>query len=367
LKVADNTNLPSVLEVVLERVDPRSKDADPQRRYHITRLHLPGDTSSRWIITVPAFGDAPERTLFVKHYSPTSKFHQDVAHEFRGLLAAHLAFTSSRYFRAPAPYWFDDDQRIIVMEHCPSVPLGRWLFHRLRWSAVPRFFSLRQTARDGFAQAGRLLAEFQAIPPLPALPGQPNLDPPSILRRYDGPFLRHLEACNVAGIPRALLNRVRQYVRERLWLPRRIEIVAQHSDFGPWNILKGGPYLYLVDFHNHTVGLRTHDAAYFHAALDLWSRFRSVAESEVKEAQDVFLSAFLQGSAEAGRPAPEWRNHDIEALPLFRELRIMHMTYFAQIVLSRRRSLRELPYAPRSRARYFQQWFEREIAEQECT
>ena len=363
MKGADNTNLPSALQVVLERVDSRSNDADARPRYHITRLHLPGDTSLRWIITVPACDDAPEHTLFVKHYSPASKFHQDVAHEFRGLLATHLAFTSSQHFRAPAPYWFDADQRIIVMEYCPSMPLGRMLFHRLRWSALLRFSPLRHNALDGFAEAGHLLAEFQAIPPQPALPGHANSDPTSILLRYEEPFLRHLEACNVAGIPRVVLNRVRDYVRERLGLPPQVAIVSQHSDFGPWNILKGGPYLYLVDFHNHTVGLRAHDAAYFHAALDLWSRFRSVAESEVEKAQDVFLSAFLRAHSGAGRPASEWRNHDIEALPLFRELRIVHMTYFAQIVLSRRGSLRELPYAPRSRARYFQQWFEREVAE----
>jgi hypothetical protein len=363
LTIADNANLPSALRTVLDHVESSSKDADARPPCHITRLDLPGDTSLRWLITVPPFGDAPERKLFAKHYSLASKFHQDVAHEFRGLLATYRAFSSSKHFRTPEPYWFDEHQRIIVMEYCPSVPLGRLLFHHLRWSRIVRFFALGHKAPDSLAQAGHLLADFQAIPPQPAHPLQPHPDPTHILLRYEETFVRHLEACNAAGLPRVLLNRVRHYVRERLQLPHRIDIVAQHSDFGPWNILKGKTYLYLVDFHNHTVGLRTYDAAYFHVALDLWSRFRTVADSDLSKAQDVFLDAFLRGHTGARGQTCGWRGNQIEALPLFRELRIVHMTYFAQIVLSRRRSLRELPYAPVSRRQYFQQWFEREIAE----
>src|SRR5207249_3999386 len=119
------------------------------------------DTSQRWIISVP---DAQERRILAKHYSLASKFRQDVANEFRGLQVAHGGLRSSECFRAPEPYGFDADRRLILMEYCPSLTLSRWLFHRLRWSRLALFSTHRHEAFHDFAQAGSLLAKFQAIP-----------------------------------------------------------------------------------------------------------------------------------------------------------------------------------------------------------
>jgi hypothetical protein len=356
-------NLSSLLRGVLELVDSRSKTAGVRPPCRITRVDLPGDTSVRWRITVPAFGGAPERLLLAKHYSLTSRFHQDVAHEYRGLLATHRAFISSEHFRAPEPYWVDEHRRILVMEWCPSENLGRLLFRHLRWSRFAHVSPWNRREFDGFAQAGELLAAFQAIPLGQDLSSEPDQEAARILLRYQDAFRRHLESCVAAGLPRVLLNRVGDYVCKRLRVPHRCEIVSQHSDFGPWNILKGKTHLWLIDFHNHTSGFRTHDAAYFHAALDLWTRFRTVAATDVAEAQDAFITAFLRKASGAVGQTSGWRGDQGEALPLFRELRIVHMAYFAQIVLARPKALRELRYAPVARRRYFEQWFEREIAE----
>jgi phosphotransferase family enzyme len=337
----------------------RSKEA-AYPRCRITRVDVPGDTSRRWIITVPALGDAPERQVFAKHYSLASKFRQDVANEFRGLQITYGAFRSSERFKVPEPYWFDEDRRVILMEYCPSVTLSRRLFHRVRWSRFLSFSGHQRKAFHDFAQAGSLLAQFQAIPASLVQTLQREREPAAddILFRYKETFLRNLEACKTAGLSRVLLDRVRDYVCERLQIQARIEIVVQHSDFGPWNLLRGRKYLYLVDFHNFTIGLRTHDVAYFHAALDSWNRFWTVDESTLREAKGLFLSAFLGEGACGAVPD----RTGIEALPLFRELRIVHMAYFARIALSRRRSVRELAYAPIPCRRFFRQWFERETA-----
>jgi phosphotransferase family enzyme len=324
---------------------------------------VPGDTSQRWIIRVPSLGDGPERSFFAKHYSLASEFRQDVANEFRGLQIAHVAFRASDRFRAPEPYGFDEDRRVILMEHCPSVTLGRWLFHRVRWSGLTSCSAPKREAFHDVAQAGSLLAQFQAIPAslVETLQQEPGAG--GILFRDREAFLRNLEACRTTGLSPALLDRVRDYVCERLHRPQRVEIVAQHSDFGPWNILKHGKCLYLVDFHNFTVGFRSHDVAYFHAALDLWKRFGTVDARVVLRAQGVFLSAFLRESTGARQAAPDRPGDQMDALPLFRELRIVHMAYFARDALLGSWSARELAYLPVPRRRFFQKWFERETAE----
>lgn len=363
MRVDENDVLSHAVRKAFEHGGWRSNDAETHPPYRLTRVDLPGDTSQRWIISVPALGDTQERQVFAKHYSLTSKFRQDVANEFRGLQIAHGAFRSSGRFRVPEPYGFDEDQHVILMEYCPSVSLATLLFRRLRWSRFALFSAPRREAFQDFAEAGSLLAEFQAIPAnLLQAPYQETVLS-HILSRYREPFLRNLEACKAAGLPRVLLDRVRDYVCDRPTIPERLEIVLQHSDFGPWNVLKGKAYLYLMDFHNFTVGLRSHDAAYFHVALDLWTRFWTVADSDVRHAQGMFLKAFLRETKGPREAAPDWARNQMESLPLFRELRIVHMVYFARIALSRRRSVRELAYLPISRRRFLQQWFEREIAD----
>lgn len=328
------------------------------RAFEARRVDSPGDTSRRWIVHFPSSGGESAQYLFVKQYSPASRFRQDVGNEFNGLRLAYDAFGSRGLFRVPRPYACDVDQQAIVMEYCPAVTLSRVLFHCVRWSALQYSAARREQCLLYAGRVGQLLRRFQSIS---RWAGEFSREDGlrRALSRYREHFLRSMSGCKVLG--EADLARMHAYVCDRLQMPCDApELVVQHADFGPWNVLLGEGCLYLVDFHNVDGGFAVYDVAYFHTALDLWGRFRSVDPEAIRAAQSAFLEGCLResdtshGGCSAANPGT---GVGTIMTPLFQALSMIHMTYFASIVLARPFRARELMYLPGSRVRFLRQWF----------
>lgn len=320
-------------------------------RLQITRVHSVGDTSERYVMTSRDDETDRDRRIFVKRYSANSGFRQDVANECRGLRLTHDAFATSAFFRAPEPYGACSEHQILFMEYCPSVNLNKVLFDRLKWSRLIGVRPDRPSLLVYATRLGSLLAELQAIPGASELVDD-SASLQLVLRGYRDTMFPRLEACEAAGVPGGLLRRVRDYFCDNLMLPPSPQrLVPQHSDFGPWNILRGPVYLYLVDFHNFTTGLPAYDAAYFFTAVGLWTRYRTVSRTQVRRFQYAFLNAVTtQGGG--------WVHS-----PLFRALCLMHLAYLAPIVLSRRSPIHESLYLPVPRRRFIIECFRRHLGD----
>jgi aminoglycoside phosphotransferase (APT) family kinase protein len=364
LRRSSESTLPAALMAqVLGSPNVDGFGLEPGRPFQARRVDRPGDTSRRWVIHFFPLKGAPAKHLFVKQYSATSEFRQDVANEFKGLRIAHDAFGSTGCFRAPEPYTYDVGERTIVMEYCPSVTLDRMLFRHVRWSGVLCSAAQRQDCLRAASQVGELLRRFQSIPPRV---GGPEDALQRSLAGYRDHFLGSLTRCKSLGVSGSDLARVRTYVCDRLCMPpNRPEVVLQHTDFGPWNLLLGEGCLYVVDFHNFGAGFPAYDAAYFHTALGLWRRFRTVSPALIDEAQSAFLKALLVGpdsQTAAGSSATDAGTGMASmAMPMFRALSAIHMSYFASIILSRRIRTRELAYLPVSRLGFVQEWFRTQL------
>jgi hypothetical protein len=366
VKRSSDFTLPSgLMTQVLGSAGVARLGLEPSRPFQARRVDRPGDTSRRWIIYFFPVGGEPAQQLFVKQYSATSQFRQDVANEFEGLRVAHDAFGSSGFFRAPEPYTHDAGQQTIVMEYCPSVTVDRVLFHRVRWSRVLHSAAQRQGCLRVVAQVGELLRRFQSIPPRVGVRED-------VLQRslagYRDHFLGSLARCKALGLSDSDLAGVRTYVWDRLCMPpNNPDVVVQHTDFGPWNLLLGEGCLYVVDFHNFGHGCPGYDAAYFHTALGLWGRFNTVCPVFIREAQATFLRAFLAGTgphtSAGGAAAATGTGRGSIAMPMFRALSAIHMSYFASIILARPVRAREIAYLPSARLAFVREWFRTQLAD----
>lgn len=337
---------PFIRRMLQESAGRDSSGLEGPRPFHCRRVDRPGDTSRRWVVTFPAFQGASARRLLVKQYRGDPSFRHDVANEFRGLSVANKAFGGDPCVAAPRPYAYDPDENAIVMEYCAADTLSRRLFHGLRWSAWIHTASQRRDVREYAAKAGLLLRRLQAIPPGEDVGARPEDALRRALVRYEEHFERSVAHCERQQVPAEQLARIRAYVSDTLRVPPEPTLVVQHSDFGPWNLLLGEGRVYAVDFHDFGHGVPAYDASYFHTALELWTRYRTVDRAAVDEAQGAFAAALAGGPTTS---APPW--------PLFDVLSVIHKTYLGSVILSQRPRARELAYVPLARRDFVRDWF----------
>ena len=318
----------------------------PGAGYRIDRLDGRGRTSERFRIRFARSAPAPAALVLLKRYGP-ERSHIDVANELRGLQVAHATLGTTGPQRAPAPYACSVDDRALFMEYVPSVPLSKAIFSRLRWSRLAPGASVRGGLHELAAAAGTLLTRLQAARVAdPGGLGQPTAA--QVADRYRALLSQRLAQWSESGLPAGLGRRVREYVSDRLSAPADGggELVFQHSDFGPWNLLRRPGVLYVTDFHNATLGAREYDGAWFATALDCLGRYGIVAPAILAELRSTFLR-------HACLPGPP-----VGAQARFRAFAAMHMIYFGCIVLATREPLHELVYRPLDKRRFVEGWFE---------
>ncbi|MBI3802525.1 MAG: aminoglycoside phosphotransferase family protein [Nitrospirae bacterium] len=296
--------------------------------------HLEGENAGKYLVSFFSKEGAPQKTVFLKRYHHPQIDAATIENEFQGIRIAHEAFAPTPRFRVPQPYGRLPEEKILFMEYCPSVSLKKVLFRPIRLS---RFFLLHRDRKrlvESVAEAGRLLAAFQGIPP-ERHPSGGKETGEEIVLRYERQCLRHLQLCRKAGVPESLVIQMERSLFRRLEQGGGLQTVLQHSDFAPWNVMVGARSFYLTDFQNCTTGLAGYDAAFFHCALELLLRYRTADHALIAELQSIFLSEFLRsGSAgKGGQAAPAAEAMEVkERLPCFDLFRLMHMTYFTQSV-----------------------------------
>ena len=283
--------------------------------------------------------------MLLKRYGP-ERSHIDVATELRGLRIAHATLGATGPQRVPTPYACSVDDRAVFMEYCPSVPLNKLIFSRLRWSRLAPA-SVRAGLLELVAGAGILLTRLQAA----RVTGPEGLALPTaeqVAHRYRAQLSERLAQWSERGLPAGLGRRVHEYVSDRLGAPADAgeELVFQHSDFGPWNLLHRPGVLYVTDFHNATLGAREYDVAWFATALDCLGRYRIVAPA----IQAELRATFLRHASLPGAP--------LRAQARLRAFAAMHMIYFGCVLLATREPLRELAYLPLDKRRFVEGWFQ---------
>ena len=323
--------------------------------FDLRPVEAEGENATKYLAAFFSKSGAPQKKVFVKQYHHPEIGRRTVENEFQGLLIAHRAFKDAGAFRAPQPYSRLLDEKIIFMEHCPSFNLKKRLFDSLRFSRFVFSKEEKEAISRKIMEAAALLASFQNIPAA-SHPTDKNETAEGALFRYQRQFIGHLEHCRQVGFPEALLRRIESYVLKNLRTASRAsfylnpslsEVVLQHSDFAPWNLLVGEKHLYLTDFQNFTVGLSCYDLAFFYTALGLLGRYRTLNRSFLSRLQSLFLETFME---RRGRP-----------LSLFKTFQIMHMLYFVGAGLHTYKGLfYESLYAVPFRS-FMTDWFNRNL------
>lgn len=331
-KTTDGSRLDRLRSLVLREQQTRWEafGFSPEWSFDLVPLEAEGENAAKYLATFFSKEGKPQRAVFLKQYHHPQIDGAVVENEFCGIEIAQRAFQSTERFRAPRPYSRRLDEKILFMEYCPSVNLKKILFGPLRFS---RFLILgrdRKRLLEYMGEAGRLLAQFQRIP-VGHHTAEEKETAEGIVLRYEGQLLRHLGICRRGGFPEELIRRIQRAVFDRLERRPFPPIVLQHSDFAPWNLMVGGRHLYLTDFQNVAAGFPSYDAAFFHCALDLLHRYRTVDRALLSRMQSDFSDAYLNGCGAAGTAAGRGMEMK-QALPLFGVFRLMHMTYFAQSI-----------------------------------
>lgn len=327
----------------------------PEWSFRILPLSEEGENAEKYLVAFFSKGGAQEKKVFLKRYLHPQIDRLTVENEFQGLRLTYEAFKETDHFRVPQPYGRLLDEKIIFMEHYPSVSLKRVLFHPLR---ISRFFlpgESRETLSRKVADAGKMLALFQQIP-IAVHPTDERETAEGILLRYEKQFLNHLRACHEVGLPEGLLRKIQRYILERMQIRRNLPSrVLQHSDFGPWNLMVSNEDLCLTDFQNFTIGFPYFDAAFFYSSLDLFFRYKTVDRSFTSQLQSLFLDSFLDAS---GLQTPKE-----DSFHFFKMFRLMHMVYFSQSMLRCHTPFYEPVYAVSCR-RFIVDWFNQNLEDE---
>lgn len=324
----------------------------PEWSFQVFPVAEEGENAEKYIVTFFSKGGALEKRVFLKRYLHPQIDRSTVENEFQGLRLTHEVFKETGRFRVPQPYGRLLDEKIIFMEHYPSMSLKRALFRPLRLS---RFF-LSEESKEALSRkvddAARMLALFQQIP-ISVHPTDERETAEGILLRYEKQFLNHLRACHEVGLPEGLLRKIQKYILE--WMQARQNLpsrVLQHSDFAPWNLMVSKEELCLTDFQNFTIGFSDFDAAFFYSSFDLLFRYKTVDRSFVSQLQSLFLESFLEAS---GLQTPKE-----DSLYFFKMFRLMHMVYFSQSMLRCSNPFYEPVYAV-SCKRFIVDWFNQNL------
>jgi aminoglycoside phosphotransferase (APT) family kinase protein len=310
--------------------------------YEVVPLSRRGDTSQRFRIRFARAAPALRHGVLLKLYGP-ERGSVDVAHELRGMRLAHAALGGP--FRVPTPYACSAERRALFAEYCPTIPLAKALFSRLRWSRLPLTAGARAFPLELAAAAGQLLRRLHAMP-TSGLEGVGEAGSAQVADGYDAQLRRLLQRSAACGIPGHLVRAIGVAASTRLAAARdeHARLVFQHNDFLAANLLYAPGVVYVTDFHTWRLGHHEYDISWFASALSGLARYRIVDPLLLSELSAAFLE---QAGSSGGTPADAYR---------LQGLRAVHALHFACMLLEGRGPLHELAYLPRPRRGHVEAW-----------
>jgi hypothetical protein len=228
------------------------------------------------------------------------------------------------------------------MEFCPGTSLSQAGFAPIRFTRFHHHTDARDQAYRYVSSAAKLLAAFQGD-------GLEAIDHHAVTTRYRALFSRNFRAHSL-DLPKPLLDEVELSVVAGLSPVPSQRLVAEHHDFGPWNITLGPHHWHLLDFGNFTFGYPEYDLASFCLALGLYSRHRTVDPELVSDLQRHFVESYHQALDNA--PCLD--------TGLLKAFTLMHLSEFAYLNLTQRKAVAWVYLKPKYR--FFIQLFERYLA-----
>ncbi len=299
----------------LRHTDVGLAEIPPASRFHLCALPGEREDTQRYIVIFSNDRGSIEQKLFLKQYREPQR-QGALEHEFRSLRLVNDALNQTQCLRAPRPYAWDEELRVLLTEYCAGRRVDTALLRPLR---VYRPAPIRP-AVDLIRRAALLLHELQKIPIPRHWPGASR--PSEVTTRYASDLERRLRRCREIGLAESLLSRVRTFVLQHLHdYATTCPIVFQHSDFSPHNMMRWNNGLVLFDFHNAAAGLSMYDRAFFYTALAMYHFNRTLIDGRLARIRSSFLEG-LQG--ESGTYA----HH-----ALFNALCVMHTCYFAPMMI----------------------------------
>lgn len=279
------------------------------------RLFTAGDNAYKYLLRCYSSSKTLQSELLIKQYHAEWIPADLVENEFRGLRYAYGALSQTTRFRAPFPYGRSVTHKVLVMEYCPGHNLSRLTFSPIRFSRGWLTADAREKAFDAISQAGELLATFQGSGA--KIDGSAST---AVLTRYRDLFQANFQAHRLS-LPPNVLAAVQRKIDSTLTGCTVQRLVAEHHDFGPWNVTIGAQYWFLFDFGNFTHGCPEYDLASFTVALGLYARHRTVDERLVADLQVRFIDSFCRST-----------RHDLDG-ELFRTFALMHLYELARVCL----------------------------------
>ncbi len=227
-----------------------------------------------------------QHRFFLKQYLEPQR-QGALEHEFLSLRLVSEALSETDSFRAPQPYAWNEEYRVLLTEYYTGSRLDTSLVRSLRIASPLGMW----IAPWIVSRVARLLRTLQNVP-VP-LNWTSASDPKDVATRYAGDLDRRLWRCREVGLPEALLDHVRAFVGQHLTtVSRDFSIVFQHSDFSPLNMLVNGNRLIVLDLNNATAGIPLYDLAFFYTWLALYRHNRTLIGGRVAKTQSCFLGSF---------------------------------------------------------------------------
>jgi aminoglycoside phosphotransferase (APT) family kinase protein len=314
----------------------------------VERLDRGDQTSERYRIR---WRDGHDRAAFAKRYLASSP--ADVAREYDALERVGSALAGHDGIVAPRPMFVVPAASLIVVEWIDGEPLSKVLFRsllRVAPGGSGKAVKLVERAADALSALRAISVERAAD--VPGAVGAILVDRSAtdeVATRYRRDLERRLAGLGGAGLD-DLAERIRAAVSPAIDGIAPENLVFQHSDFGPWNLIADSAgRLCVFDLPNATVGHRAYDVAYFLAALDLLRRYRALSPRRIDRASDAFRSRIAAQRTES--------EPDDDAIARFA---LMQATYFAAMS-TLRESRRDRIWLPRPLTAFAREWLERSL------
>ena len=192
---------------------------------------------------------------FHKHpSSPEERVRAKAQLEYETLQGLSQAFASVPGCTVVCPIAYFPDHKAVVTKKADGTSLYTWLNRPLHM-----LLGIGRTRMEGWCyQAGNWLRQFQE---LTARREKERFESDLLWREVE----RILQRCDTLGFARPFRARVDAWFRtefDRLGAPE-IEVVGQHPDFHPQNILVAPQGITVLDFTSFRYGNRYHDVACF--------------------------------------------------------------------------------------------------------
>jgi hypothetical protein len=231
--------------------------------------------------------DGSSTEIFVKFHkhpqSPEARVRAKAQREFETLIWLREAFAAVPGCSVVRPVAYFSECKAVVTERADGANLGALLnrpFHSLLG------FHRRREAGWCY-QAGRWLRKFQT---LTARSDKERFPSDCFWSEIDELIRRG----GALGFPPPLMDQISSRFRSQLTRAgeRELEVVGQHPDFQPQNILVGAKGITVLDFTSFKYGNRYHDVASFLTFLDSRSKHPAFRKARMEELQQSFLQGY---------------------------------------------------------------------------